>query len=138
MSTQVTLVGRLGGDPELRFTAQGKPVASFSMAVQERKMENGQWVDGDTSWYRISAWNRLAENVNESLSRGDLVVLTGRQKVREYEKDGQRRTSVDVTVDAIGPSLQFATAKPVKVEYGSGGGSQPAATSAPHPDDPPF
>lgn len=130
--TNVSLVGRLGGDPEVRFTQGGHAVCSFSLAVQERKQENGQWVDGDTSWYRVSAWRRLGENCAESLSKGDLVLVQGRLAIRQYDKkDGSgKATSVDVTAEHVGPSLMFATAKPVSAEYQPQGSATPMQSGA--------
>lgn len=133
--TQVALVGRLGADPELRFTPNGKAVANFSLAVQERRFDNGAWVDGDTSWYRVAAWQRLAENVVESLHTGDLVVVVGKQQVRQYEKDGQTRTSVDVTAEHVAPSLLFATATVVKT---MAAGPKQTTGPASDPDEVPF
>lgn len=133
--TDVTLVGRLGGDPEVRFTAQGKAVANFSLAVTERRYNNGQWEDGDTSWYRVAAWDRLGENAAESLSKGDLAIVVGKVKVREYEHDGQKRTSVDVTADHLGPSIRFATARPQADNFKKGP-SAPVADG--DPSDIPF
>ena len=78
---QVTIVGNLTDDPELRYTPNGAAVAKFRVAVSPRfKDENGQWKDGDTSYFSISAWRALAENAAESLTRGTRVVVTGRSR----------------------------------------------------------
>lgn len=110
------IVGTLGGDPELRFTPQGLAVVNMSVAVTERvkKASGDGWEDGETTWYRANAWRQLAENIAESLKKGDQVVILGRVKNRSYEKDGQTRYSLEVEIDEIGASLRFATARPQK------------------------
>jgi single-strand DNA-binding protein len=109
----ITIVGQLGGDPELRFTPTGKPVANFSVAVTLRKRgaESGEWIDANTTWYRIIAWDRLAENAAETLTRGARVVIVGTLILREWtngEKSGQ---SLEINADAIGAELTNATAQ---------------------------
>ena len=105
----VTIEGRVGSDPVLRFIPSGAAVADFSIAVTERKKQGDEWVDGQTDWYRVSAWRALAENVSESVHRGDLVVVSGTLKQGTYEKDGQTRTSLDITADWVAASLRFNT-----------------------------
>ncbi|WP_032381028.1 single-stranded DNA-binding protein [Rhodococcoides fascians] len=108
------IVGTLGGDPELRFTPQGLAVVNMSVAVTERVRDGEGWKDGDTTWYRANAWRQLAENIGESLKKGDQVVILGRVKNRPYEKEGQTRYSLEIEIDEIGASLRFATARPQK------------------------
>src|SRR5262245_60349540 len=100
MSTQVTLRGRLTGDPEMRFTANGKPVARFSV-VTSRRFKNersGEWEDRDTTFWDCVAFGQLAENVAESLEKGTAVIVTGSAASEEWEgKDGQKRRSTKVT-----------------------------------------
>lgn len=110
MSTNVTLEGRLGGDPEIRFTQGGKAVASFSMVTSKsRKQDNGEWLESETTWYRVSAWDALGENVVESLRKGDAVIVTGRQYMDEYvDKNGEKRQSLKVEAYNVGPSLKRA------------------------------
>ena len=68
--TQVTIVGNVGDDPELRFTPSGAAVVSFSVAVTPRRFdrESGKWIDGSATWYRVNAWRGLAENTAETLT----------------------------------------------------------------------
>lgn len=111
--TDITLIGNLTADPELRFTPQGKPCAALQVAVNKRvKQPDGSWADGPASYYRCTAWGQLAEHVTESLAKGSRVIVQGRLEIREYEtRDGQRRVAAEIQVDDIGPSLRFATAR---------------------------
>ncbi len=121
----ITVVGNLTADPELRFTPNGHAVANFTIASSTRVLDkqSGEWRDGDTTYIRGSVWRQYAENVAESLSRGMRVIATGRLKVRQYEtREGGKGTSVEMDVDDIGPVLRFATAKVNRTERGSGGG----------------
>lgn len=146
----VTLVGNLTDDPELRFTPQGVAVANFRVAVNQRfKDAQGNWVDGETSYFRVNCWRQLAENVAETLTRGARAVITGRLKFRQWEtQDGETRSVVEIEAEEVGPSLRFATAKVEKVARGGGGGGGGAAggggesgdwdATTPPPDDVPF
>lgn len=125
MSTNITIIGNVTKEPELRFTPSGAAVANFTVAVNERrKNAAGEWEDGDATFYECAAWKEMAENVAESIERGSRVVLSGKLKARNYDRqDGSRGTSLDVTVDEIGPSLRWATAK-VTRSGGNGGGNR--------------
>lgn len=126
----LTGVGRLVDDPELRFTPQGKAVAKVRLAFSSRKRNDaGEWVDADKYFVDGTVWEQLAENVAESLTKGVEVFVSGRLKQRQYEdNDGNKRTAYDLMVDAIGPTLRYATAKVTKATRsdnstsGSGGG----------------
>lgn len=123
--TVITVVGNLTADPELRFTNSGVPVASFTVASTPRTFDrqSGEWKDGEALFLRCSIWRDAAENVAESLEKGSRVVVQGRLKQRSYQdREGNNRTSIELDVDEIGPSLRYATAKPVKVQRGGGGG----------------
>lgn len=131
----VTLIGNLTDDPELRFTPSGAAVANFTVASTPRTKDGEQWVDGETMFVRCAAWRQLGENVAESLTKGNQVIVQGRLKVRSWEKDGVTRTSIELDVDHVGPSLQFATTKVTRAARGQGGGqsqgqSRPAARPA--------
>lgn len=117
-TTTATVTGNLSRDPELRYTSSGKAVASFGVAVgSRRKNAQGVWEDGETSFYDITCWDTLAENVAESLIKGARVVVTGRmQQSRWEDKDGNKRSKVEVVADDVGPSLRWATAEVTKVE----------------------
>ncbi len=140
---QVTIVGNLTDDPELRYTPNGAAVANFRVAVSRRgKDESGQWKDLDTSFFRVSAWRSLGENVAESLTRGSRVLVSGRLRSRSWETpEGETRSTVEIEADEVGPSLRWATAKVEKtqrsssdwsdnVKVGAGGGSEEAPLDA--------
>lgn len=162
--TIITVVGNLTADPELRFTASGAAVASFTVASTPRTFDRqaGEWKDGETLFMRCSAWRETAENAAESMAKGMRVIVQGRLVQRSFEtRDGERRTVVEMQVDEVGPALRYATAKVTKTPRGGGGGfgnqgggfggpssSQPAGGQADDPwasggsssfgDEPPF
>lgn len=123
--TQITVVGNMVADADLRFVPSGAAVANFTIASTPRSFDKqrNEWVDGEALFLRCAAWKQLGENVAESLTKGMQVIVQGRLKSRSYEtKEGEKRTSMELEVDAIGPSLQFATAT---VNRGGRGVSQP-------------
>ena len=129
--TQITVIGNLTADPELRFTPSGAAVANFTVASTPRTFDKqrNEWVDGEALFMRCAAWKQLGENVAESLSKGLQVIVQGRLKARSYEtKDGEKRTSMELEVDAVGPSLQFATAQVQRA--GRSGGSPSRGTQS--------
>lgn len=124
MST-ITVVGNLTADPELRFTASGKAVASLNVAESQRVKDGDQWKDGDTTYWRVTAWDGLAEHIGDSLAKGLRVIVTGRVASRTYEtREGEKRTVYEITADAVGPDLKWATAKVERTGKGGGGGRQ--------------
>jgi single-strand DNA-binding protein len=123
--TNITLVGNLVDDPELRFTPSGAAVANFRIASTPRTFDRqaNEWKDGEALFLTCNVWRQAAENVAESLQRGMRVVVTGRLRSRSYEnREGERRTVFEVEVDEVGPSLRYATAKVTKASRGGGGG----------------
>ena len=160
----VTVVGNITRDPELRFTPSGAAVANFGLAWN-RKGRDGEEV---VSFFDVTAWNQLAENASESLSKGMRVVVYGRLDQRSWEtQDGDRRSKVEIIADDIAPSLKWATAEINRNERrdgapgggysggnqgganqgganqgggGGGGGSRPASNEAPayDPNEEPF
>lgn len=121
----ITVVGNLTADPELRFTPSGQAVANFTVASTTRLLDKNtnEWKDGDTVFLRCSVWRQYAENVAESLFKGTRVIVTGRLKVRQYEtRDGGKGTSVECDVDEVGPALKNATAKVNRISRGGDGG----------------
>lgn len=132
--TVITVIGNLTGDPELRFTPNGAAVANFTIASTPRNFDRatGEWKEGETLFLRASVWREAAENVAETLRKGTRVIAQGRLKSRQYEtKEGERRTSMELEIEEIGPSLRFASAS-VNRKQGSGnaggnyGGGAPA------------
>jgi single-strand DNA-binding protein len=123
--TVITVVGNVTDDPELRFTPAGAAVANFTVASTPRSFDrqSNEWKDGDTLFLRCSVWRQAAENVAESLHRGNRVIVQGRLRQRSFEtREGEKRTVVELEVDEVGPSLKFATAKVSKTTRGGGGG----------------
>lgn len=107
----VTLVGNLTRDPELRFTTGGRGVASFGLAVNRRYQQNGEWQD-QTSYFNIVAWGQMGENAAATLTKGMRVMVTGRLEQREYTtREGDKRSTIEINADEIGPSLRWATAQ---------------------------
>lgn len=123
--TQITLVGNLTADPELRFTPSGAAVANFTVASTPRTFDRqaNEWKDGDTMFLQCSIWRQAAENVAESLSKGMRVIVQGRLRSRSYDdREGNRRTVFEVDVEEVGPSLRYATARVTRTSGGQGGG----------------
>lgn len=125
--TVITVVGNLTSDPELRYTQSGLAVANFTIASTPRTFDraSNDWKDGDTLFLRASVWREFAEQVASSLTKGTRVVATGRLKMRAYEtKEGEKRTSTELEVDEIGPSLRYATAQVTRTAREGGGGGR--------------
>jgi single-strand DNA-binding protein len=128
--TQITIVGNLVEDPNLRFTPSGQAVATFRIASTPRFLDKqtNEWKDGESLFLTCNVWRQAAENCAESLQRGMRVIVQGRLKQRSYEtKEGEKRTVYEVEVDEVGPSLRNATAKVNKTQrqgggFGGGGG----------------
>ncbi|MFL2002281.1 single-stranded DNA-binding protein [Microbacterium sp. A1-JK] len=130
--TIITAVGNLTADPELRYTQNGLPVVNFTIASTPRTFDRqaNEWKDGDPLFLRASCWRDFAEHVAGSLQKGMRVVATGRLKQRSYQdREGQNRTSIELEVDEIGPSLRYATAQVTRAASSSGG-QAPSAPAA--------
>jgi single-strand DNA-binding protein len=124
--TQITIVGNLVDDPQLRYTPTGNAVANFRVASTPRFMDRAtnEWKDGDSLFLTCNVWRQPAENVAESLQRGMRVIVSGRLRQRSYEtKEGEKRTVYEIEVDEVGPSLRNASAKVTRSQrYGGQGG----------------
>ncbi len=117
--TVVTVIGNLTADPELRYTQNGLPVAGFTIASTPRNFDRqaNEWKDGEALFLRCSIWREFAENVAASLTKGTRVIAQGRLKQRSYEdKEGNKRTVVEMEVDEIGPSLRYAQAAVQRIQ----------------------
>ncbi|MCJ7726563.1 MAG: single-stranded DNA-binding protein [Acidimicrobiia bacterium] len=148
-ANSVTVIGNLVDDPELRFTASGVAMAKIRMAVNRRYQRQGEWQE-DTSFFGGTLWRDAAENAAESLQKGMRVIVTGRLEQQQWEtKEGEKRSTVEIAIDEIGPSLRWATATVTRSPrsgdgYGGGGSEKglPAAPAAPRtdygPDEAPF
>src|SRR5919201_191667 len=123
---QVVIVGNMTRDPELRYTPNLAALVKFGVAVSRRIKDDatGQWKDAETSFFDVTAWRTLAENVAESLTQGTRVVVVGRLRTNSWETpEGDKRTTVEIEAEEIGPSLKWATAKMEK-QGGKAGGSE--------------
>ncbi len=147
MSSNITLVGNLVDDPELRFTPSGVAMAKIRMAVNRRwRGQDGEWQE-NTSFFTGTIWREQAEQAAESLQKGARVIVTGRLEQRSWENEqGEKRSVVEIQVDEIGPSLRWATATVNKTarqdnwsdNRQSAGASAPAARDDYGPDEAPF
>lgn len=146
--TVITVVGNLVAEPELRYIPSGAGVINFTVASTPRMFDKtaNEWRDGDAMFLRCNLWRQPAENVAESnLQKGARVIVQGRLRQRSFEKDGEKRTVIELEVDEIGPSLRYATAKVNKVARGAAGsstgasaGRDPWAGGSPDDGAPPF
>jgi len=119
----VSLVGNITRDPEIRYTPSGQATVTFGLAVN-RRWQNRQTQDWEeaTSFFDVVCWRELAENVAASLVRGSRVIVVGRLEQRSWETpDGEKRSKVEVVADEVGPSLRWATASVTKNERRGGG-----------------
>jgi single-strand DNA-binding protein len=132
--TVITVVGNLTSDPELRYTQNGLAVANFTIASTPRNFDKAtnDYKDGDALFLRASVWREFAEHVAGSLTKGSRVIATGRLKQRSYEtKEGEKRTSIELEVDEIGPSLRYATAQVTRAASSRDAGGQQTRQNAP-------
>ena len=126
-TTPITLVGNIVADPELRYTPSGAAVANFRVASTPRKFnpQTNQWEDEEALFLACNIWRQPAENVANTLNKGDRVVVTGVLKQRSYDdREGNKRTVYEVEVDEVGPSLRYATAQVTKTPKQVSGGQQ--------------
>jgi single-strand DNA-binding protein len=95
---RIILVGNLGRDPELRYTPQGTPVCSFSLATNERRKDRSGEMQDQTTWFRVTLWGRQAETASQYLQKGRPVYIEGRLRVEEWtDRDGKPRQTLEVT-----------------------------------------
>ncbi|HUG83353.1 MAG TPA: single-stranded DNA-binding protein [Euzebya sp.] len=138
----ITVIGNLTKDPDLRYTQSGVAVASLSVAVNRRmrNKDTNEWEDKLDGYFDINVWRDHAENVAESLHKGDRVLVIGRLIKRSYEdREGQTKWVTEIEADEICPSLRWARATVSRVSRGGGGAPRPAgaAAGAPMPSEPP-
>ena len=122
----ITIIGRLAGDPELRYTPAGAAVANLTIAQNSRVFDknSNEWKDKPTNFFRCSIWREAAEQVAESLQKGMAVIAYGEVTSRSYTtKEGQERTVQEIELQNIGPDLKWATAKVTKAQKNNGGGN---------------
>ncbi|RRJ85927.1 single-stranded DNA-binding protein [Gulosibacter macacae] len=124
--TLITVVGNLTADPELRYTPNGLAVANFTIASTPRifDRQSNEWKDGEVLFLRASVWREFAEHVASSMTKGQRVIAQGKLKQRSYEtREGEKRTTFELDVEEIGPSLRYATAQVTRTS-GRGGAGQ--------------
>lgn len=132
---RIAEVAKLWRDPEIRYTPGGKAVASLGLVFSKRKKtEAGGWEDAGSLFVRGTLWEGYAENAVNSLSKGDNVFVVGELEMREYEKDGEKRQSLELRVYEIGPSLRWSEAKIQRIQRRSddtsGGSDDPWSNPA--------
>lgn len=124
----VTIVGNVTRDPELRFTPSGAAVATFGLAWNRRSQNARGEMEEQVSFFDVTCWRQLAENIAESITKGTRVVVYGRLDQRSWEtQDGERRSKVEIIADDVAPSLRWATAEITRNDFrgddsGGGGG----------------
>jgi single-strand DNA-binding protein len=125
MSVPVTIVGNLTADVELKFTPQGKAVSKFSVATSERfKNEKGEWDSKNTTFWNIIVWDKQAENVADTIGKGDEVIIFGKAYTTSWQdkNTGETRSRIEVTATKVAVVLNRVSAKLTKVAFNSGGG----------------
>ena len=117
MSAPITLIGRIGTEPEIKFGQAGNAVLKFRVVTNARRQVDGKWEDVDTSWWSVTAFRQLAENLAESIKKGDTVIVVGKIKQRTYETpQGEKHSIVEVLAESVGPDLRWAVAQVKKAE----------------------
>jgi single-strand DNA-binding protein len=120
---EVSIVGNITRDPELRFTATGLAVTNFSIASNRRwqNKQTQQWEE-EVSYFDVTAWGTLGQNIAESLAKGTRVIVVGRLRQRSWETDeGDKRSKIEITADIVGPSMEWATVEVTKNEKADSG-----------------
>ncbi|WP_104137275.1 single-stranded DNA-binding protein [Cryobacterium sp. Y62] len=138
---QISVVGNLTADPELRYTQNGLAVVNFTIASTPKVFDKqtNAMKDGDPVFMRASAWREFAEHIAGSLTKGSRVIASGALKQRQYEtKEGEKRSSMELQIEAIGPDLRYATAAVTRAQFGNraptssgAGNDEPWAPTAP-------
>ena len=131
MYQQCIIMGNLGRDPEMRYTANGKAVTTFNVAVNNRYQEDGDWKD-KTTWFRVTCWDRLAETTNQYLKKGSKVFIVGRVDISTWsdKASGEARGQLELTAREV----KFLSGR----EDGEPGGPPPSGAPARDEDDIPF
>ena len=129
---RIILVGNLGRDPELRYTAQGTPVCTFTMATNDRRKDRNGEMQDQTTWFRVTLWNRQAETASQYLHKGKPVYIEGRLRVEEFtDREGRQRQSLEVTAT----DMQFIGSRQddagVERSASASAASTPGAAAAP-------
>lgn len=126
----ITVVGNLTREPELRYLQSGRGVCNMGLAASRRYMQNNEWQE-QTTFFNLTLWGEAGENAAATFKKGMRVIVTGRIESREYEHEGQKRTAFDLIVDEMGPSVRWARCE---VEKTTREGAATAAAPAGKPD----
>lgn len=141
MDNTVTVTGNATREPELRFTPSGQAVANFGVAVNRRWQNRStqEWEES-VSFFDVTVWAQLAENVAESVSKGSRVTVVGRLDQRSWEtQDGDKRSKIEIVADDVAVSLRWATADITRNERNdSGGGNRPSSGGSRNDAPPPY
>lgn len=117
MSSAVTLVGRVGADPDIRFGSNGKAIAKLRVVTSGRRMVDGKWQDVDTTWWSVTAFGPVAEALSDRINKGNGVIVVGKAKQDTWtDKDGNERTAIAVIADHVGLDLRWSGVKAVKAD----------------------
>jgi len=114
--TTITITGLTATDPRHLVTSEGVAISSFRFASTDRRYNRAtdKWEDGDTTWFTVSAFRGLAENVKASVKKGERLIITGRLRIRDWEAGAKSGTDVEIEADAIGHDLTWGTTQFVK------------------------
>ncbi|OJU39749.1 MAG: hypothetical protein BGN97_00610 [Microbacterium sp. 69-10] len=133
----IVIAGNIGNDPTKNETRNGKAVINFRVGTSHNYVDQrtGEWVEGPTSWYNVSAFGNIAEHAKASLHRGDPVIVVGRLRIRDWEAgDGKKGREAEITADAIGHDLNWGTSAFVRRQRAT---TEPARVPQPSDADAP-
>lgn len=113
MTTTISVIGTIATDPKLINPASGTTLCSFRLASDERRYDKDkqEWVDGDTNWFGVVAFRGLGAHAHESFRKGDRVMVSGRLRMRSWEKDDRRGVSVEIEADALGHDVRWGISR---------------------------
>lgn len=143
MNDTVTILGRVGGDPNRSQTPGGVPVVNFRVASPQSRYDakTQTWIETGTNWYNVSAFRQLADHAKASLNTGDGVIITGKLRLREWESGGKKGMSADIDADTIGHDMRwgasaFAKARTASASYSAPAEAQNSEAAAPATESP--
>jgi single-strand DNA-binding protein len=115
MTDTITITGNVAMEPEQRRSGDTL-IASFRVASPQRRLDRAsqKWVDGETNWYKVSAFRGLAQHILDSVHKGEPVIITGRLRIRSWESGDKRGTDVEIDADAVGHDLRWGTTRYTK------------------------
>lgn len=133
MTDTITLTGLVATEPKHLTTTEGLPITSFRLASTQRRYDRARqtWIDGDTNWYTVTSFRRLASNSSTSILKGQRVIVTGRLRLRDWESGDRKGHTVEVEADALGHDLTWGTAQFQRNTVASAPISQAQASSDP-------